>query len=180
MSSRHTGRRNYERVTEDRNREELIFAVLSLPVECDLRVKNLVDTLNDLPDIYPCSSCGGHPDEEGRENPAPEGCFYIQFIVEPTEAGFLSLGIIDLAARDVDSGLLAVKTLNTTDSPRLVLFHILGQGGVDPDAVARQIRVLAREWKVSLSGVREYKRHERRQEALEKIRGSAREDSPGR
>ncbi len=173
MMSTRTGGRNCERVTEDRNREELIFAVLSLPVECDHRVKILVDAINDLPDVYTCSSCGGHPDEEDRENPAPEGCFYIQFIVEPTEPGFLSLGIIDLAARTVDPELLAVKTLNTTNSPRLVIFHIIGRGGVDPDAVAREIRALCREWKVSLRGVHEYKRNERRQKALERIRGSA-------
>jgi hypothetical protein len=180
MTSGHTGIRNCERVTKDRNREELIFAVLSLPVECDLRVKDLVDTLNDLPDVYPCSSCGGHPDEDHRENPAPEGCFYVQFIVEPTEAGFLSLGIIDLAARNVNPDLLAIKVLNTTDSPRLVMFHILGYGGVDPDAVARKIRDLCREWRISLRGVREYKQQERRQKALERIRRSAGKDDPGR
>jgi hypothetical protein len=175
MASRHTGQRNYERVTEDRNREELIFAVLSLPPECDSRVKGLVDAINGLPDVYTCSSCGGHPEEDGRENPAPEGCFYVQFIVEPTENGFLSLGIIDLAARTVDHELLAVKTLNTTDSPRLVIFHILGRDGVDPDAVAKKIRSLCKDWNVSLRGVREYKRTGRRQDALERIRGFCRE-----
>lgn len=173
MTSPEKSRRVYERVTPDRNREELIFAVLSLPVECDRRVTHLVETLNDLPDVYTCSSCGGHPDEGNRENPAPEGCFYIQFIVEPTESGFLSLGIIDLAARNVDCELLDVKVLNTTDSPKLAIFHILGRGGVDPDAVAREIRALCKKWGVSLRGVREYKRNVRRQKALERIRHSA-------
>ena len=81
--------RDRQKVSGDRTREELIFAVLSLPVECDPRLKNLVWTLNDLPDVYTCSSCGGHTDPEKRDNPAPEGYFYIQFIAEPTEAGFL-------------------------------------------------------------------------------------------
>ena len=125
MNSRDERGRTYEKVSADRTREELIYAVLSLPVECDPRVRTLVETLNDLPDIYTCSSCGGHHDNVGRENPAPEGCFYLQFIVEPTEAGFLSLGIIDLAARNVDCERLAVQVLNTTDSPRLVMFHML-------------------------------------------------------
>ncbi|HOT04488.1 MAG TPA: hypothetical protein PK069_09945 [Methanolinea sp.] len=172
MTSQHRERRRYDKVSADRTREELIYAVLSLPVECDMRMRALVETLNDLPDVYPCSSCGGHPDEEGRENPAPEGCFYLQFIVEPTETGFMSLGIIDLAARNVDCERLAVQVLNTTDSPRLVIFHMLGRDGADPDAVAEEIRALCRKWKVSLKGVREHKKNVRKQKALEKVMGS--------
>jgi hypothetical protein len=172
MTSRKNKRPNCEHVTVDRNREELIYAVLSLPVEYDSRVRTLVETLNDLPDVYTCSSCGGHHGEENRENPAPEGCFYIQFIVEPTEAGFLSLGIIDLAARNVDHERLAVQVLNTTDSPRLVMFHVLGRDCADPDAVAEEIRSLCRKWKVSLRGVREYKKSVRKQRAMERIRES--------
>lgn len=163
---------NRERVTKDRTREELIYAVVSLPVECDTRVKYLVETLNDLPDIYTCSSCGGHSDGESRENPAPEGCFYIQFVVEPTERGFLSLGIIDLAARNVDPDLLMVRVLNTTDSPRLVMFHVLGRDGVDPEALANEIVSLCNEWGVSMKGVREYKMNERKTKAFRKIRKS--------
>ena len=169
-----------EAVSRDRTREELIFAVLSLPVACDPRLKRLVTVLNDLPDIYTCSSCGGHPDLENRENPVPEGYFYIQLIVEPTEDGFLSLGIIDLAARTVDPDKLVVKVLNTTDSPRLVMFHILGRDGVDPDAVAKEIRSLCRTWGVSLHGVREYKKNVRRRLAAERIRQSPLRDDPGR
>jgi len=169
-----------EEVSRDRTREELIFAVLSLPVEFDLRLKNLVTVLNDLPDIYTCSSCGGHPDLEERENPVPEGYFYIQFIVEPTEDGVLSLGVIDLAARRVDPDKLVVKVLNTTDSPRLVMFHILGRDGVDPDAVAKEIRSLCRTWGVSLHGVREYKKNVRRRLAAERIRPSPLRDDLGR
>jgi len=169
MTSRHRGGHTYEKVSADRSREELIYAVLSLPVECDMRMKSLVVTLNDLPDVYTCSSCGGHPNEEDRENPAPEGCFYLQFIIEPTEAGFLSLGIIDLAARNVDCERLAVQVLNTTDSPRLVIFHMLGRDGADPDAVAGEIRSLCRRWNVSLRGVREHKENVRKKKALEKI-----------
>ena len=173
-------RPEYEKVSRDRNREELIYAVLSLPVEFDLRLKNLVTILNDLPDIYTCSSCGGHPDLENRENPVPEGYFYIQFIVEPTEDGFLSLGVIDLAARTDDPDKLVVKVLNTTDSPRLVMFHILGRDGVDPDAVAKEIRSLCRTWGVSLHGVREYKKNVRRRLAAERIRQSPLRDDSGR
>jgi len=173
-------RRTYEKVSADRTREELIYAVLSLPVECDVRMRTLVETLNDLPDVYTCSSCGGHPDEGGRENPAPEGCFYLQFIVEPTEAGFLSLGIIDLAARNVDCERLAVQVLNTTDSPRLVIFRMLGRDGADPDAVAEEIRSLCRKWQVSLRSVREYKKNVRKQKALEKVMGSLRGKDHGR
>lgn len=165
--------RNREKVTKNRTREELIYAVLSLPVECDSRVKHLVETINDLPDVYTCSSCGGHSDGENRENPAPEGCFYIQFIVEPTERGFLSLGIIDLATRNVDPDSLMVRVLNTTDSPRLVMFHILGRDGVDPDALAIEITYLCNQWDVSVSGVWEYKMNERKTKASRKIRKSA-------
>jgi len=180
MNSRDERGRTHEKVSADRTREELIYAVLSLPVECDPRVKTLVETLNDLPDVYTCSSCGGHPDNGGRENPAPEGCFYLQFIVEPTEAGFLSLGIIDLAARNVDCERIAVQVLNTTDSPRLVMFHMLGREGADPDAIAEEVRALCRRWKVSLRGVREHKRSVRKKKALEKITRSLREKDPGR
>ena len=169
-----------EEVSRDRTREELIFAVLSLPVACDPRLKKLVDILNDLPDIYSCSSCGGHPDLEDRENPVPEGYFYIQFIVEPTEDGFLSLGVIDLAARTVDPDNLVVKVLNTTDSPRLAIFHILGREGADPDAVAREIRALCRTWGVSLHGVREYKKNVRRRLAAGRIQQSPLRDGPGK
>lgn len=170
MSSLHDRQGNRERVTKDRTREELIYAVLSLPVECDTRVKHLVETLNDLPDIYTCSSCGGHSDGEGRENPAPNGCFYIQFIVEPTERGFLSLGIIDLAARNVDPDSLMVRVLNTTESPRLVMFHILGRDGVDPGTLATEIQSLCKEWGVSVKGVRKYKMNERKTKSFRKIR----------
>lgn len=180
MSSLHDREGTRERVTKDRTRDELIYAVLSLQVECDTRVQHLVETLNDLPDIYTCSSCGGHSDGENRENPAPDGCFYIQFIVEPTERGFLSLGIIDLATRNVDPDLLMVRVLNTTDSPRLVMFHILGRDGADPDAVAGEIKVLCKKWDVSPWGVREYKKHERRQKALERIRKTGTREDPGR
>jgi|GEM_PF-471288 len=180
MTSHQEGKRNCQKVSGDRTREELIYAVLSLPVECDSRMKTLVEILNDLPDVYTCSSCGGHPDQENRENPVPEGYFYIQFIIEPTEAGFLSLGIIDLAARNVDHESLAVQVLNTTDSPRLAIFHILGRAGVDPDAVAEEIQSLCRRWKVSLRGVREYKKNVRRQMALDRIRQSQIGDNPGR
>lgn len=165
--------RNRESVTKDRTREELIYAVLSLPVECDTRVKHLVETINDLPDVYTCSSCGGHSDGENRENPAPEGCFYIQFIVEPTERGFLSLGIIDLATRNLDPDLLMVRVLNTTDSPRLVMFHILGRDGVDPEVLAIEIKYLCNQWDVSVSGVWENKMNERKTKASRKIRKSA-------
>ena len=178
MPPRREGRPESGKVSRDRTREELIYAVLSLPVEFDPRVKRLVDILNDLPDIYTCSSCGGHPDMEERENPVPEGYFYIQFIVEPTEDGFLSLGIIDLAARTVDPDNLVVKVLNTTDSPRLAIFHILGREGADPDAVAREIRSLCRTWGVSLHGVREYKKSVRRRLAAEHIRQSPLRDGP--
>jgi len=180
MAPPHDRRQEYEKVSRDRTREELIFAVLSLPGESDQRLKRLVTVLNDLPDVYTCSSCGGHPDLEDRENPVPEGYFYIQFIVEPTEDGFLSLGIIDLAARRVDPDKLVVKVLNTTDSPRLVMFHILGRDGVDPDAVAKEIRALCRTWGVSLHGVREYKKNVRRRLAAERIRPSPLRDDPGR
>jgi hypothetical protein len=163
-------RRRYEKVSSDRSREELIFAVLSLPMEYDQRLKRLIEVLNDLPEVYTISSCGGHPDREGRENPVPEGYFYIQFIIEPTEKGFLSLGIIDLAARNVDPDRLAVKVLNTTDSPRLVMFHILGRDNADPDAVAKEIRALCRTWGVSLKGVRQYKKTVRREMAFERMR----------
>jgi hypothetical protein len=163
-------KQEYEKVSRDRTREEMIFAVLSLPAEVDDRVKKLVNTLLDLPDIYPCSSCGGHTDLDHRENPVPEGCFYVQFIAEPTEKGFLSLGIIDLAARNVDNDNLVVKVLNCTDSPRLVMFHILGKNRADPDEVAEEIKSLCKTWEVSLKGIREYKRDVRRLAAYEKIR----------
>ena len=180
MASNRDRKRKYQKVSADRTREELIYGVLSLPVEYDQRLKKLVEILNDLPDVYTCSSCGGHPDQENRENPMPEGYFYIQFILEPTEKGFLSLGIIDLAARTVDPDRLAVKVLNTTDSPRLVMFHILGRDGVDPDAVAKEIRSLCRKWGVSLRGVREYKKNVRRQVAYERMQQSPIGDDPGR
>ena len=163
-------RRGREKVSADRTREELIFAVLSMPAEFDERLTTLIGTLNDLPDVYTVSSCGGHPDQEGRENAVPEGYFYVQFIAEPTEKGFLSLGIIDLAARSLGPDRLAVQVLNTTDSPRLVMFHILGRDNVDPDAVAREIRALCRRWGVSLKGVREYKRTVRKEMAFERMR----------
>jgi hypothetical protein len=170
VPSNHGRKQEYEKVSRDRTREEMIFAVLSLPVEVDEPVKKLVNVLLDLPDIYPCSSCGGHADLEHRENPAPEGCFYVQFIAEPTENGFLSLGIIDLAARNVDNDNLAVKVLNCTDSPRLVMFHILGKNRADPDEMAHEIKSLCTTWGVSLRGVREYKRDVRRLAAYERIR----------
>src|SRR5690606_19749522 len=168
MSSRKR-KQEYVRTTGDRSREELIFATLSLPIATDTRVAGLVRVLNDLPDVYTCSSCGGHSDLRDRENPVPEGYFYIQFILEPTESGFFSLGIIDLAARNVDNENLAVRVLNCTDNPKLVMFHILGKEGIDPDENAREIRMLCREWGVVLEGVYERKKKVRRKIAYERM-----------
>ena len=161
--------RNREKVTKDRTREELIYAVLSLPVECDSRVKHLVETINDLPDVYTCSSCGGHPDGENREHPAPDGCFYTQSIADPTEQGFMSLGIIDLAARNVDPDSIMVRVLNTTDSPRLVMFHVLGRAGADPDTMSEEIRDLCKEWGISMKGIWDSKKKTRRTKAGRKL-----------
>jgi hypothetical protein len=169
MATTRERKQEYVKTSSDRSREELIFATLSLPVRTDSRITKLVRVINDLPDVYTCSSCGGHHDLENRENPVPEGYFYVQFIAEPTENGFLSLGIIDLAARNVDNENLAVKVLNCTDNPKLVMFSILGKNGVDPDAYAKEIQSLCREWGVSLVGVYEYKRKVRRQVAYERI-----------
>ena len=170
MSTPRKRKQEYIKTASDRSREELIFATLSLPVETDRRIASLVRVLNDLPDLYSCSSCGGHSDLEHRENPAPEGCFYVQFILEPTEKGFLSLGIVDLAARNADNENLAVKVLNCTDNPKLVMFTILGKNGVNPDEYAQEIRSLCKEWGVPLEGGYEYKKKVRRQTAADRIR----------
>lgn len=172
MSQGHNRKQEYEKVSRDRTREEMIYAVLSLKAEVDRRVTRLVNALDDLPAVYPCSSCGGHKDLENRENPVPEGYFYVQFIVEPTEEGFLSLGIIDMAARNTDNAHLIVKVLNVTDNPKLVMFHIMGKNGVDPDEVAKEIRSLCKTWGLSLQGVREYKRGVRRWIAYERMRSA--------
>jgi len=169
MSTRER-KQDYVKASPDRSREELIFGTLSLPVETDRRVTGLVRVLNDLPDVYTCSSCGGHGDLDNRENAVPEGYFYVQFIIEPTEDGLLSLGIIDLAARNVDNDNLMVKVLNCTDNPKLVMFNILGKGGVDPDDYAREIRSLCRRWGMQTDGVYDTKIRVRRQVAHERIR----------
>ena len=169
MSPHKKRKQEFVDVSRDRTREELIFAILSLRTTIDTRIKKLVDTLNDLPDVYTCSSCGGHEDLENRENPVPEGFFYIQFIVEPTENGFLSLGIIDLATRNIDCDDLTVKVLNCTDNPNLVMFNIIGKNWADPDAVAKEIRSLCKTWSLSLLGVREYKKNVRKWTAFERI-----------
>jgi hypothetical protein len=162
MSPNRERKQEFIEVSGEETREEIIFAVLSLRVTVDKRIQKLVNILNDLPDVYTCSSCGGHNDPENRENAVPEGYFYIQFLVEPTENGFLSLGIIDLAARNIDNENLAVKVLNCTDNPNLVMFHIMGKNMADPDEVAKEIRSLCTAWGLSLNGVREYKKNVRR------------------
>jgi hypothetical protein len=162
MSPNRERKQEFIEVSGEETREEIIFAVLSLRVTVDKRIQKLVSVLNDLPDVYTCSSCGGHNDPENRENAVPEGYFYIQFLVEPTENGFLSLGIIDLAARNIDNENLAVKVLNCTDNPNLVMFHIMGKNMADPDEVAKEIRSLCTAWGLSLNGVREYKKNVRR------------------
>ncbi len=157
-------------VSEDRTREELIFAVLSVPVKTDKRIRKLVGVFNDLPDIYTCGSCGGHADLENRENAVPEGHFYIQFLVEPTENGLLSLGILDRAARTLNADDLMIKVMNCTDNPNLVMFTMLGKNWVDPDELAEEIRQFCTGWGVSLQGVRAYKIHTRRMMAYNRIR----------
>lgn len=169
--SRGRGRKQeFVQVSEDRTREELIFAVLSLPVKTDERIRQLVDLFNDLPDIYTCGSCGGHADPENRENAVPEGHFYIQFLVEPTGNGFLSLGILDLAARTLNADDLMIKVMNCTDNPNLVMFTMIGKNWVDPDELAEEIRQLCSAWDISLEGVRTYKIHTRRNIAYNRIR----------
>ncbi len=170
MATSRDEKQDFIEVTGDRTREELIFAVLSLPAAVDDRIRNLVEVFNDLPDVYTCGSCGGHQDPGNRENPVPEGCFYIQFLVEPTENGFLSLGIIDRAARTVSTDDLMVKVMNCTDNPKLVMFTIVGKNWVDPDGLAKEIRELCSAWGVSLEGVLAYKKQVRRQIAHDRIR----------
>lgn len=165
-------RQEYTTAGPDRTREEMIFAVLSLPRDLDSRIRPLVETLENLPDLYPCSSCGGHPDPGTRENPAPEGHFYVQFILEPTEKGFLSLGILDLAARNTDHDNLSLRVLNCTDNPNLVMFHLLGKDGADPDLLAREVGSLCRKWGVACQGVRDYKVKVRKHIAHERILGT--------
>ena len=163
-------KQDYIKASPDRSQEELIFGVLSLPVETDPRIAGLVRTLNDLPDIYTISSCGGHRDPGNRENAVPEGYFYIQFIIEPTEEGIQSLGIIDLAARNVDNDNLMVKVLNCTDNPKLVMFNILGKAGVDPDAYTDEIKSLCGRWGIRTDGVYDQKIRVRRKVAEDRIR----------
>jgi hypothetical protein len=169
MSSNRDRKQEFVNVSSDRTREEMIFAVLSLRMATDNRIKKLVDAVNDLPDVYTCSSCGGHKDLENRENPVPEGYFYIQFIAEPTEKGFLSLGIIDLAARNIDNDDVIVRVLNCTDNPKLVMFNILGKNWADPDEVAKEIKALCPIWGVSLQGVLAYKKNVRKKIAYERM-----------
>ena len=169
MSSNRDRKQEFVNVSSDRTREEMIFAVLSLRMAIDNRIKKLVDAVNDLPDVYTCSSCGGHKDLENRENPVPEGYFYIQFIAEPTEKGFLSLGIIDLAARNIDNDDVIVRVLNCTDNPKLVMFNILGKNWADPDEVAKEIKALCPIWGVSLQGVLAYKKNVRKKIAYERM-----------
>jgi hypothetical protein len=163
-------KQDYITASPDRSREELIFGTLSLPVETDPGIAGLVGVLNDLPDVYTLSSCGGHTDPGNRENAVPEGYFYVQFIIEPTDDGVLSLGIIDLAARNLDNDNLMVKVLNCTDNPKLVMFSILGKEGVDPDNYAREIQSLCRRWGVRTDGVYDEKIRVRRKLAHDRIR----------
>jgi hypothetical protein len=121
---------------------EEYYGDLSPRKAIDKRIKKLVDVLNNLPDVATSASCGGHKDLKNRLNPLPEGQFYIYFSVETTVNGFLSLGIIDLAARNVNDEDLLVAVFNNTDEPQFVAFKIQGKNWVDPDDVAKEIKFL--------------------------------------
>ncbi len=62
-----------------------------------------------------------------------------------------------------------VRVLNTTDSPRLVMFHVLGRAGADPDAMSEEIRDLCKEWGISMKGIWDSKKKTRRTKAGRKL-----------
>jgi hypothetical protein len=66
-------------------------------IQIDTRVQHLVAEMSHLPGIFTFSSCGGHA-VRTNESQADEGCFYVNFSVEPTTHGWESLARIVWAA----------------------------------------------------------------------------------
>lgn len=74
--------------------------------ELDPPVRGLVWVLNRFPGITTYTSCGGHPaaEREGRDDRAEEGCWYVDFHVDRTDEGWISLEFFAWVAYDLCPG----------------------------------------------------------------------------
>ena len=69
--------------------------------EIDPPVRELVRVLNDFPGIHTYTSCGSHPDHErdpDNLSQNDEGIFYVDFNVDRTDEGWLSLDVLGWVA----------------------------------------------------------------------------------
>jgi hypothetical protein len=67
----------------------------------DPPVQRLVDVLNSFPGIETFTSCGGHQGAPEGGSQAEEGCWYVDFHVERSDEGWISLEFFAWLAYDV-------------------------------------------------------------------------------
>jgi hypothetical protein len=123
--------------------------------EIDPPVRNLVRVLNRFPGLHPYSSCGGHakPDPKNTSQ-CPKGIWYVDFHVDRTDEGWMSLEFMAWVHYDFyapsSSVFLTALAKSPWNYPGEMLFF--RWEGHDPrsrkgtaDAVAEQIAFLKRD-----------------------------------
>ncbi len=104
----------------------------------DERIWKLSDVLDALPDMYVFSTCGGHENPTECSQVSSDE-FYAELHIEPTKAGFLSLGCVTLAGQMVDCENVSVTAWIDNSNPHSLAFSLNGVNGVDPDELSEVI-----------------------------------------
>jgi hypothetical protein len=108
----------------------------------DQRVEILVYTISSLPGIETYASCGGHK-KQTHPTQCKEDEFWVGFVVDPSERGLLSLGLIAQAAQRVDEKNISVNVYAMDDNPRELVFSVDGKNEASPFKLAKTIRDLS-------------------------------------
>ncbi len=126
------------------------FDELDEPVDANIR--DLVRALNEVPGRTTFSSCGGHENPTGSQEPL--GIFQVTFDVEPNELGFRALEIVTFATEEVENLLKHMgrpeRVEITTGFLHLDIWERDGlvfelRGNVSPEHLAHEIRTTLRE-----------------------------------
>ena len=99
----------------------------------DKNIAPLVDTLNRFPGLRTFSSCGGHPPPL-TVSQAPEGHYWVNFNVDPSDGGWPSLQALAYVVADLEE--VTIKLWLAGDTPDTIAFELSAVG--DPsDLTAR-------------------------------------------
>ena len=138
--------------------------------EIDPPIRELVRVLNDFPGIRTYTSCGGHPDDErdpDNSSQNDEGIFYVDFNVDRTDEGWLSLEFLGWVAFSAQTAGPEDVSLEVGAKPpylnwpgQMLFFRFAGADSEDQpptaDVLAYQLETLREEFYVSAEEARDW------------------------